>query len=347
MKMVYNIREYETMYTGNKGSEENAIVAIIMNLLNNNKFDNIDDALKYNGNDFNTFMKNNRRDNIPSHYGRNIKDADFQEIVQNFKKMVNNKLSFDKEKINEISFEQKEYVEYNGQVVDNTLKERSMEDELKYMQQDNPDYQSLNKQENTDKMMDEVINNRKREIKFTSLDNVDRSILDEREKQIYDAALIDQHLNNTDKEISIEDNLTKDEENNISQLSDEGNSVSINSSKDNEDIQKTGINPLSAIDRDGLTSSQQEIYDAAYKYQEITGELIRLDLENMLIITPYNEVKEIITKNGVLIVDDPRILSQDSMTNEEEKEQEMEMAKVKKLEYPSPFNRYNNNEEAA
>ena len=67
----------------------------------------------------------------------------------------------------------------------------------------------------------------------------------------------------------------------------------------------------------------------------------------MLIITPYNEVKEIITKNGVLVFDDPRILSQDSMTNEEEKEQEMEMAKVKKLEYPSPFNRYNNTEEAA
>lgn len=347
MKMVYNIREYNTMYTGNKGSEENAIVAIIMNLLNNNKFDSIDDALKYNGNDFNTFMKNNRRDTIPYHYGRNIKDADFKEIVDNFKKMVNDKLSFDKENVHEINFDQKAFVEYDGHVVDNTLRERSMEEELKYMQQDNPDYQSLNEKENTDNMMDEVINNRKREIKFTSLDNIDRSILNEEEKQMYDAALVEQHLNNETKEISIEDNLTKDEDNNITQLSQEGSSVTINSSNENDDIKKTSINPLSAIDRDMLTSSQQEIYDAAYKYQEITGELIRLDLENMIIITPYNEIKEIITKDGVLVVNDDRLLSQDTMTNEEEKEQEMEMAKVKKLEFPSPFNRNVNYQEVA
>ena len=123
-----------------------------MNLLNNNKFDNNDDALKYNGNDFNTFMKNNRRDNIPSHYGRNIKDTDFKSIVENFKKMVDKKLSFDKENVHEVKFDNnKEYVEYNGQVVDNSLKERSIEDDLKYIQQENPDYQTLNEQENTEK----------------------------------------------------------------------------------------------------------------------------------------------------------------------------------------------------
>ena len=348
MKMVYNIREYETMYTGNKGSEENAIVAIIMNLLNNNKFDSIDDALKYNGNDFNTFMKNNRRDNIPSHYGRNIKDSDFKSIVENFKKMVDKKLSFDKENVHEVKFDNnKEYVEYNGQVVDNSLKERSIEDDLKYIQQENPDYQTLNEQENTDRMMHGDVIERKREVKFTSLDNIEREKLNSEDKQIYDAALIDQHLNNTDKEISIEDRLTKSDDNSINQLKEEGNGISITSNDEDIEVQNTTINPLSSINKSELTSIQQEVYDAAEKYQEITGELIRLDLENMLIITPYNEVKEIITKNGVLVVDDPRILSQDSMTNEEEKEQEMEMAKVKKLEYPSPFNRYNNTEEAA
>ena len=179
------------------------------------------------------------------------------------------------------------------------------------------------------------------------MDNIEREKLNSEDKQIYDAALIDQHLNNTDKEISIEDRLTKSDDNSINQLKEEGNGISITSNDEDIEVQNTTINPLSSIDKGELTSIQQEVYDAAEKYQEITGELIRLDLENMLIITPYNEVKEIITKNGVLVVDDPRILSQDSMTNEEEKEQEMEMAKVKKLEYPSPFNRYNNTEEAA
>ena len=348
MKMVYNIREYNTIFTGNKGSEENAIVAIIMKLLNDNKFDNIDDVLKYNGKDFDTFMKNNRRDNIPSHYGRNIKNADFDQIVEQLKKMVNDKLSFDKEKINEVNFDNKEFVEYNGKVVDNTLSERSIEDELKYMQVENPEYQSLDQKQNTDKMMNEVVSEKKREIEFTSLDNIDRNKLNKDEQQLFDAALVDEYVNNNDKEISIEDGLTKDEENNISQLSEKNGSINIS---DNKETIKTSINPLSEIDVDTLTSNERDYYNAAYRYQELTGELIRLDLDNMVIITPYNEIKEIITNDGELVVDDPRLLfSENTMTTEEEKEEEqeqLEQEKVKKLEFPSPFSNYNYQENAA
>ena len=350
MKRQYKIEDYRKNYmlfSGNKGSEELAIVAIIMNLLNNNKFDNIDDALKYNGNDFATFMKNNRRDNIPFHYGRNIKDDDFKLIVSNFKKMDEDKLKIDKENIHEHNFENKEYVEYDGRVMDNSLKERSIEDELKNMQQENPEYQSFDAKENTQKMMKEELDYNKREVNFNSLDEIDRNKLNADEQKLYDAVLIDEHTSGKNKEVSFEDMLTKDENNNINQLENNGNSISINGVVEDNGIEETSISLLSSIDTDLLTAKEKELYAAAKKYQEVTGELIRLDLSNNVIITPFNEVKDIITKDGVLVVNDDRIINSDSLTTEEEMEQEMENIKVKKLEFPKPFSNYNLDDLAA
>ena len=350
MKQEHRIEEYAkeyTMFSGNKGSEENAIAATFIYLINNNKFDSIDDALKYNGNSYKTFMKNNRRDNIPAHYGNNITDADFKLIVDNFKKMVNDKLKFDKDKIHELDFENKEYVEYDGHVLDNSLKDRPIEEELRYMQRENPEFQSLNSSENTDKMMDVQRNEKKREVEFTDLSDIDRDKLNSEEQRLFDAALIEERVSGKDKDISIEDGLIKDDDNNINQIKEEGNSITFASSNSDSSIEESTINPLSAIDEESLTDIEKEIYNAAKKYQDITGELIRLDLKNMFIVTPYNDVKEIITKNGVLVVDDDRLLSQEQMTNEEEKEQEMENVKVKKLEFPKPFSNYNLEENAA
>lgn len=350
MKRQYRIEDYTknyTIFSGNKGSEENAIVAIFMNLLNNNKFDNIDDALKYNGDDFATFMKNNRRDNIPAHYGRNIKDDDFKLIVSKFKEMDEDKLKIDNENIHEYNFENKEYVEYDGRVMDNSLKERSIEDELKNMQQENPEYQSFDAKENTQKMMKEELDYNKREVTFSSLDEIDRNKLNIDDQRLYDAVLVDEHTSGKSKEVSFEDMLTKDENNNINQLENNGNSISFNGVVEENSIEETSINLLSSIDTDLLSSKEREIYDAAKKYQEITGELIRLDLNNNVIITPFNEVKDIITKDGILVVDDDRIINSDSMTTEDEMEQEIENIKVKKLEFPKPFPSYNLDDLAA
>ena len=345
-KFIYKLNEYSGKFTGNKGSEENAIVAIMMKLLNDNKFDNIDDLLRYNGNSLRTFLKNNNRDVVPLHYGANIKESDFEEIVKNFKEMVNNKMQFEDSKIHELNFDNKDYVEYDGHVIDNSLAERSISDEFKYMQRESTEYQSFNAMNNADNMANEVINDKKREVEFTDLDLINRSSLNEKEQKIYDAALVDQHLNDINKQVSLEDGLTIDENNNVSQLTEKNGNVSID---DNEnEIKKTSISQLSDINSDNLTSTEKDIYNAALKYQQLTGELVRLDLDNMIIITPYDEIKEIIMDdNGSLVVDDDRILNGDTMTSEEDREYETQKSKVKTLEYPNSFIRQITEEEAA
>lgn len=334
--MVYNIREYSTLYTGNKGSEENAVVAIIMNLLNKKKFDSIDDVLKYNGKDLRTFLKNNNRDVIPFHYGNNLKNSDFEEIIINFKKMVKEKLDFNKDKINTTKFENKQYVEYKGKVFDNSYTEKNIEEEMKYMQQKNADYQSLDHEKNTDNIMNEMFSEKKREINFETLSEINRENLNEEEQKKYDAALVEQHISGDNKKLSIEDGLTKNEEDHINKIDSDGNSITINDGE--ESIEKTTVSVLSEIDISSLTTYEKDIFEAALNYQLLTDEVIRLDLTNMLIITPYDEVKEIITKDGVLVVNDERIISgfENNLSNEQN-QQELEKVKVKKLEYPNPF----------
>ena len=335
MKMIYNIREYETMYQGNKGSEENAVVAIIMKLLNDRKFDSIDDVLKYNGKDLRTFLKNNKKDIVPLHYGSNLNDDDFKNIVGNFKLMVNNKLQIDKENIHVTNFDKKEYVEYNGRVVDNSYSDKPIEKELKDMQLENPNAQSLNAKENTDQMMDELFDEKKIEVEFNDLNNIDREKLNQNEQKIYDAALVQEHLTGEKKEISLEENLTKDEDNNITELKQENNEVVINSGNDSiEENQKTSVAYLTDIDLSNLTTREKDAYLAALNYQIETGEKVRLDLSNDVIITSDDEVKEIITKDGELIVNDERMFGN-------AKEEQLEKAKVKVLEYPNPYSNYN------
>ena len=161
MKTIYDIKEYSTVYNGNKGAEELAVVAVIMTLLNNNKFDNIDDALRYSGNSLSQFLKNNNRDIVPLHYGNALKDTDFDSIIKNFKEMIDKKMVIDEESLHKSNFDDKEYVEHNGTVFSNDYKEKEIEDELKDIQQENPEYQSEDATKNTDALVDHVVDNKK------------------------------------------------------------------------------------------------------------------------------------------------------------------------------------------
>lgn len=327
--MTYNIREYKGSFTGNKGSEENAIVAIIMNLLNKQKYDSIDDVLNYNGHSLKNFLKNNNRDTIPLHYGQNIKDDDFKLIIQNFKKMVEEKLQFDKESVKTTNFEDKQYIKYGDKVIDNSHSARSIEEEMKYIQEENADYQSLNQQENTEKIMKEITDYRKHEVEFRDLDSINRDDLNKEDQRKVDTALIEQHISGENKQISLEENLTKNEENELKQFETENNVAKINSE---EGSIETSINLLSDIDKDLLSDYEREIYTAALNYQLETNEVIRLDIKNNLIITPYDEVKEIITKDDMLVVNDERMFASEEKTNENQLEKDK--VKVLKLEYP-------------
>ena len=300
-KFIYNLSDYSALYSGDKGLEERAIATRIMKLLNDNKFDNVDDILKYNPN-IKTFLVNNKCDVLPVHFGGHITDSDYNSITDVIKELVKNKMVFEDEKINEVNFDDKNYVEYDGRVVDNTLSDRSMQEEFTYLQRENTDYQSFDAMNNSDQMAKEIIDTKKHEVEFMDLDEINRDLLNAEQQKVYDAALVDQFVSNTDKEISLEEGLTKDEDNNINQINEYNGSMRI---ENENNVENTSIRLLRDIDYDSLSQTDKDVYDAAFNYEVVTGEAIRLDLAKMLIITPYNEVKKIMTgDDNSFVVDD-------------------------------------------
>ncbi len=334
--------KYNNQFSGKKESEENFVVVTVMKLLNNNKFDSIDDILKYNGDNYKTFLKNNNLDNVPIHYGNCLSNEDFHSVLNQIKEYAKDKLSFDKNNVNELSFDNKEYVEYNGTVLDDSFNNKPINEQLEEKQKQSEDYQSLDHKNNIDKLMDEM-NKEKREVSFENINNINRDNLNAEQKRMYDAALVTNYTdkNNAHLEISLEDGLTKDDENNIGQLKSVGSDMVLNNSNNSQN-NIISIKPLSEIDETSLSNSDRVFYDAAKRYQDITGELVRLDLSKKVIITPDNVVKEIIIKDGVLVVNDDRVLfNNEPITTAEEREQEMTKEKVKTLEFPKPFSNRN------
>ena len=309
-KFIFDLIDYSASFNGDKGLEERAIAARFMKLLNDNKFDNVDDIVKYNPN-LKTFLANNKCDVLPVHFGGHIKDEDYQTIVENIKDIVKKKMVFENEKIHEVNFDNKNYVEYDGRVVDNTNSNRSMEEEFTYLQRENTDYQSFDAMNNSDQMANEVIDEKKHEVEFTDLDSVNRDSLNSEQQRLYDAALIDQYMNDTNKQISFEEGLTIDEDNNINRLSEENGKFRI---ENDETVEKTSISLLQDIDATSLSDTDRALYDAALNYELVTGDTIRLDLDQKLVITSDNEVKQIIKDDdGSLVVDDERMKQNDSM----------------------------------
>ena len=310
MKVHYNIREYETIFSGNKGAEEQALAAIIMRELNNNKFDDIDNMLKYSGNDFHTFLKNLHCDAVPAHFGSNLKEADFKLFVENFKKMVDKKMNFKKEDIKTTTLDDKEYVEYKGTVIDNTYGERSVEEEMRYMQEENPDYQNIDDYEkNTDEMMKEIRDKKSKEVEFKKVDEYTQSEVNEmsdEEKEKYYAAKAQNEREDSNVSVSTEYSVTKNED------------AELRSIKDGEENQKNlennELNPgvisvdsyrlLSDIEPSFLMGEERDIYNAAVNYQIDTNQIVRLNIEKQEVLINDSDVRKIIYVDNTYIVDD-------------------------------------------
>lgn len=333
----YIKKGYKIFDSGQKSEGENYIMAIIVNLLCSNKFDSLENLMKYNENNYKTFLKNNKKDNIPLHFGNSLNNDDFQKIISNYKKMQEDKMKYSMENVNVKKIDSKEYIEYNGQVLDNSYAAKKVENELSDMQRQSSEYQSLNQQQNTDRMMREMSNTKKEEINFTSLDSIEREKLNNEEQKKYDAALVQEYLTGDDKKISLNNDLIKDDNNNIAKLDENDNNITFNDGNTSTTDIKSNISLLKDIDSSKLSSDEKDLYNAAINYQLETDNIIRLDLANKLIILPDDRVKDIITDaNGNLVVNDDKMLGN---------KKELENAKVKILEYSNPNKMYNSDTE--
>jgi hypothetical protein len=176
--MLYNIKEYTFKFdTPLKKMQELLIVNTIFILLNNNKYDNLDELLKYNAS-YDAFLKKNSLTNVVRHFGNNMSESDFIEICNNIRKYISSKKQFSEENIIVSTFGEpaQEYVSYVGGNeapihIDNSLSKEPIIDQMKKKQQEtnNPDFTTTNPKENTNNMIKSLADNDKVTLNFKPL----------------------------------------------------------------------------------------------------------------------------------------------------------------------------------
>ena len=188
--MKYKFNEYEyAMDTPNKRLEEKAIVERIMLILNENKsFNSLDDFLNRNKT-IDEFKSNNNMDVVLKHFGNNITQEDYEKIINSFKKLTEQKLSFDKEEIKTSTTEDKEYVTYKGKdeniYLNNSYSNTSIEDQMKDLQKENSDLQTSDIKENTEIIMQEMKKDKKIELTLRYLNEINYEVLNEEQQQLF------------------------------------------------------------------------------------------------------------------------------------------------------------------
>lgn len=188
--MKYKFNEYEyAMDTPNKRLEEKAIVERIMLILNENKsFNSLDDFLNKNKT-IDEFKSNNSMDVVLNHFGNNITQEDYEKIINSFKKLTEQKLSFDKDEIKTSTIEDKEYVAYKGKdeniYLNNSYSNTSIEDQMKDLQKENSDLQTSDIKENTKRIMQEMKKDKKIELTLRYLNEINYEVLNEEQQQLF------------------------------------------------------------------------------------------------------------------------------------------------------------------
>ena len=216
--MLYNFKEYKPIFdTPMKKQQELVIARKIMDLLNKNKYDNLEEFIKKNDN-YQDFLKKNDMTNVIKHFGNTLKENDYVEIIENLRTLTKTKQDFDKKNINTINIDKEQFIHFNNNgenvFLDNSRIDKRIEAQMKDLQKTQHNFQTANQQRNTENMFDEL--EKKKEIlKLKYLHEINYDSLNQKEKQLFNTALL--YEQNIDGNIRIDFNkeVIVDEDNNI------------------------------------------------------------------------------------------------------------------------------------
>lgn len=264
--MVYNFREYKCVFdTPAKKHQEKAIATKIMDLLNKNKYDNLDDFINKNS-DYSDFLKNNSMENVVKHFGNTLNQDDYSQIIKNLQKLTKEKMSIDTDNIKNITINGKEYTTFNGSkkdiYLDNSLNDKSIENQLKDLQDKSERFQTSNPTENTERLMTELASTKKQNLKFEDIDYVNYDQLTDEEKKLYWVAKSHEESSGEEVKIDFDNKLIADEDNDISLIEKRGNNYVTTSNNDiveNEEIKDTEINKILDQEKKNETESNRLI----------------------------------------------------------------------------------------
>lgn len=216
--MVYNFKEYIAIFdTPAKKQQELAVSRKIMSLLNNNKYETLETFIAMNAT-YKDFLQKNNFYNAVKHFGNTLNEQDYAQILENIRKLTNQKEQFNNENIKTTNIGNNEYISYKGEkdyFLDNTNSTKTIEEQMKDLQGTSEKFQSSNPEKNTEEMFSELEANKKQSLNLIKFEEIKLDELNEKEKKIYDC--IKNFVNSSNKKIRVDlgRQLIVDEDNEI------------------------------------------------------------------------------------------------------------------------------------
>lgn len=219
--MVYNFKEYKPIFdTPLKREQEIAVARKIMDLLNNNKYESLEDFITKN-NSYQNFLKDNSMDIVVKHFGNTLTEQDYTQILENLRVLTKTKQSFERENIRTANIGDREYNSFKGQdqtyFIDNSRTDKSIEDQMKGLQNSGQDFQTSDMRQNTENMFKEL-ETKKEGFNLSYLTEINYDLLTNEEKIIFGIAVDYQQSINELIRVDLKKGIIVDKEDNIMKI---------------------------------------------------------------------------------------------------------------------------------
>lgn len=229
--MVYSIKDYKTIFnTPAKREQELAIASKIMDLVNKKKFDDLDEFISKNQS-YKLFLKDNTFENVIKHFGNTLSEEDFKQILDNLKILTKTKQDFNEENIKTTKIDEKEYNTFKGEdktyYIDNSNSNKSIEDQLKDLQPTQQDFQTADINKNTENMFKELEENKKNNLNFKSLNEINIDLLNNDEKALLNVVIDYAIDNNITVKIDLQNSVFIDDKDKIMKIQKENDNFII------------------------------------------------------------------------------------------------------------------------
>lgn len=233
--MIYNFKEYNKNEirvfeeTSSKGQQESKIVEVIFKLLNNNKYDNIDEFIVKNNN-YQHFLKYHNCNNVVKHWSPQLTEQEYVNILNSIKKMTLLKQDFEKENIKTTKIDDNEYNSFKGEdktyIIDNSNSDSTIEEQMKKIQDTSTNFQVSDMKQNTENMFKEL-ESRKNSFDLKYLHEINTQALNNEEKNLFEIADNYQKNSNQVIKVDLKKAVMVDEQDNIMKIQKENGKYSI------------------------------------------------------------------------------------------------------------------------
>lgn len=257
--MVYNFKEYKHIFdTPMKRQQELAIAIKIMDLLNKNKYDDLEEFITKNRN-YQDFLKKNGMQTVIKHFGNTLREDDYTKILENLRVLTKTKKDFEKENIGTTNVGDKQINTFKGAnktyFIDNSKSDKTIEEQMKTLQPTQQDFQTTDQKKNTENMFMEL--ERKKEgLNLNYLYEINYQLLNNEEKLLFQVANDYQQSIEGVIRVDLKKGIMVDEQDNIIKIEKKNGEFSV--IRDENGVQKEEVQEKSY--QKTLTPSRNTIY---------------------------------------------------------------------------------------